>query len=166
MGKCEIIGLTKKLFLRTVIKERRFYDEAGMKKTRNKKGKKKGQPREFRKGFLFLADLPVSRRNVEAIVMHGRMRWKIENEGFNTQKKHGYCLEYQFSRDYQAQKCHYYLIQTDHMVAQVLEAWGKLWEGVGQSREQKHRRVLESFKTCRLAEAEGELGRKVQIRLI
>ena len=127
-----------------------------MKKTRNKKGKKKGQPREFRKGFLFLTDLPVSRRNVEAIVMHGRMRWKIENEGFNTQ----------ISRDYQAQKCHYYLIQTDHMVAQVLEAWGKLWEGVGQSREQKHRRVLESFKTCRLAEAEGELGRKVQIRLI
>ena len=100
-----------------------------MKKTRNKKGKKKGQPREFRKGFLFLTDLPVSRRNVEAIVMHGRMRWKIENEGFNTQKKHGYCLEYQFSRDYQAQKCHYYLIQTDHMVAQVLEAWGKARAG-------------------------------------
>ena len=137
-----------------------------MKKTRNKKGKKKGQPREFRKGFLFLTDLPVSRRNVEAIVMHGRMRWKIENEGFNTQKKHGYCLEYQFSRDYQAQKCQYYLIQADHMVAQVLEACGKLGEVVGQSREQKHRRILESFKRDRIRESIRNPERRMRMWLI
>ena len=24
-------------------------------------------------------------------MQRGRMRWKIENEGFNTQKKQGYC---------------------------------------------------------------------------
>jgi len=34
MGKCGIIELTKKLFFRTPIKERRFYNEAGMKLTR------------------------------------------------------------------------------------------------------------------------------------
>lgn len=131
-----------------------------------RKGKKKGQHKTVRKEFLFLTDLPVSQKNVEALVSQGRMRWKIENEGFNTQKRQGYCLEHQYSKDYQAQKCHYYLIQIGHMISQMLEAWGKVWEKVGQSREQKHRRVLESFKTVRLKEESGEIEQKFQIRLI
>lgn len=129
------------------------------------KGKKKGQGRTVKKEFLFLTDLPVCQKNVEALVCQGRMRWKIENEGFNTQKRHGYCLEHQYSKDYQAQKCHYYLIQIGHMISQVLEAWGKVWEKAGQSREQKHRRVLESFKAVRLKEAGIETRQRIQIRL-
>lgn len=37
MGKCEIIELTKNLFFRTAIKERRFYHEAGIKITRRQR---------------------------------------------------------------------------------------------------------------------------------
>lgn len=117
------------------------------------------------KEFQFLTNLPVSQKNVETIVKQGRMRWKIENEGFNTQKRKGYHLEHQYSKDYQVQKCHYYLIQIGHMISQILEAWGKLWEKMGQSREQKHRRrILESFKNVRIKESSGEMEGKMQIR--
>ena len=73
-------------------------------------------------------------------------------------------MEHQYSKNYEAQKCHYYLIQIGHMISQVLEAWGKLWEKTGQSREQKHRRILESFKSVRIKEASGKEEQKMQIR--
>lgn len=82
----------------------------------------------------------------------GRLRWKIENEGFNTQKNYGYCLEHMYSRLYQGMKNHYYLIQIGHMIAQVMDSWESLWKKVKQSREQKHRRILESWKQDKLKE--------------
>lgn len=50
--------------------------------------------------------------------------------------------------------------------AAVLEAWEKLWKNVKQSREQKHRRLLESFKNDRLKDLEKELEKKFQVRFI
>lgn len=94
----------------------------------------------------------------------GRWRWKIENEGFNTQKNYGYCLEHMYSRLYQGMKNHYYLIQIGHMIAQVMEAWESLWKKVKQSREQKHRRILESWKQDKLKEYTQEIERGFQIR--
>ena len=38
------------------------------------------------------------RDNVRKIGMAGRLRWKIENEGFNTQKNGDYELEHKFNR--------------------------------------------------------------------
>ena len=63
-----------------------------------------------------MTDLPVTRKNVADLTERGRMRWRIENEGFNAQKKHGYYLEHLYSRNYQALKNHYYLIQIGHMI--------------------------------------------------
>ena len=48
------------------------------------------------------------------------------------------------------------------MIAQIMEAWEKLWEKVHISREQKHRRLLESWKKERLKECMTD--KKVQIR--
>ena len=92
------------------------------------------------------------------------MRWKIENEGFNMQKNQGYYLEHLFSKDYQGIKNHYYLIQIGHMISQILEAWEKLWEGIRLSIEQKHQKILESFKKVRLKEYRG-IEKNIQIRL-
>ena len=100
------------------------------------------------------------------ITEYGRRRWKIENEGFNTQKRHGYNLEHMYSRNYQAIKNHYYLIQIGHMISQIMEAWEKLWKGIRQSGEQKHRRLLESFKETSLKEKTVELEKRFQIRFI
>lgn len=124
--------------------------------------KKNGKGKE--KSFLFLTDLAVTEKNVRATAEAGRRRWKIENEGFNTQKNYGYCLEHMYSRVYQGIKNHYYLIQIGHMIAQVMEAWESLWKKVRQSREQKHRRILESWKQDKLKETMQEKEQGFQIR--
>lgn len=129
-----------------------------------KSGKKTEEVLEKKK-FWFLTDLPVEKKNVADLIERGRMRWKIENEGFNTQKKKGYYLEHLFSRNYQGIKNHYYLIQIGHMISQIMEAWEKIWEGTRISLSQKHTRMLESLKKIRLIEHKEEINAKIQIRL-
>ena len=119
---------------------------------------------EEKKNFVFVTDLSITGRNVKETVERGRWRWKIENEGFNTQKKQGYNLEHRFSHDYQGMKNHYYLIQIGHMIAQIIEAWGTLWEKVKQSRTQKHRLLLNAWKNSRIKENGTELEKKIQVR--
>ncbi len=46
--------------------------------------------------MAWVTSLPVNSGNVAAIVACGRARWKIENEGFNVMKNHGYELEHNF----------------------------------------------------------------------
>ena len=115
--------------------------------------------------FMFLTNLPLSHRNAPETAFFGRRRWKIENQGFNAQKNHGFALEHLFSRNYQAMKNHYYLIQIGHMIAQIMDAWESLWTGIRQSKEQKHRRMLESWKTQRLSESDLKAPSRFQIRL-
>ncbi len=86
-----------------------------------KKGKKKGEIQTSWKEFWFLTDLPVTRKNITDLIERGRMRWKIENEGFNAQKKHGYGLGHLYGKDYQGLKNHYYLLQVGHMISQCME---------------------------------------------
>lgn len=107
----------------------------------------------------------MEKKNVVELIERGRMRWKIENEGFNTQKRKGYNLEHQFSKDYQGIKTHYYLIQIGHMISQIMEVWEKLWEGTRLSLSQKHAKIFESFKNVRLIEHKEEMNMRIQIRL-
>lgn len=53
-------------------------------------------------------------------VQAGRLRWKIENEGFNTQKNHGYHLHHKFSR-FSTDTLHVYyiLLQIAHIINQL-----------------------------------------------
>lgn len=44
----------------------------------------------------WVTDLPLEEANIEKVVRAARARWKIENEGFNTLKNHGYHLEHNF----------------------------------------------------------------------
>ena len=69
--------------------------------------------------FIFITDLPVTKKNCEQLVSDGRRRWKIENEGFNAQKNEGYALEHLFCKDPTAMKNHYLCIQIGHMIYQL-----------------------------------------------
>jgi hypothetical protein len=44
----------------------------------------------------WVTDLPLQQVGIEKVVRAARARWKIENEGFNTLKNHGYHLEHNF----------------------------------------------------------------------
>lgn len=46
--------------------------------------------------MAWVTSLPVTTQNVADIVACGRTRWKIENEGFNVMKNHGYEFEHNF----------------------------------------------------------------------
>ena len=116
------------------------------------------------KVFCFLTNLTITEKNRKTLLEDGRRRWAIENQGFNTQKRQGYALEHLFSQNYQAIKNHYFLIQIGHMISQILESWKILWKNIRQSREQKHRRMLESWKTD-LLENYCNDDKRYQIRL-
>jgi len=111
-----------------------------------------------------LTNLPLSRKNIAQTVQTGRNRWKIENEGFNNQKNHGYYLEHVFCYKNLAMKNHYFLIQIGHMISQVMEAWNLLWTRAGLTLALKHQRILESWRTERLALLRPDYAPAFQIR--
>ena len=57
-----------------------------------------------------------------------------------------------------------HLIQIGHKIAQIIEGVKKIWEEIQQSREQKHRRMLENFKMVDLKEYKEEIQEQCQIR--
>ena len=71
--------------------------------------------------FWFITDYPMTKNSCKRIAEYGRRRWKIENEGFKRQKRHGFCLTHMFSRNYTAMKAHYFLIQIAHAISQLWE---------------------------------------------
>ncbi|MDR0602782.1 MAG: hypothetical protein LBG80_00585 [Bacteroidales bacterium] len=80
----------------------------------------KGNTKETR--FVHLASLLVNDDNAVHISRYARMRWKIENEGFNTQKNGGYHLEHKFSRlNFTAMQNYYQCMQIAHIINQLAE---------------------------------------------
>jgi hypothetical protein len=77
------------------------------------------EPHEY---FSHLTDIRMDKSNAWEISRHGRLRWCIENEGFNTQKNGGYNLEHKFSRkNLGAKKNYYELLQIAHLINQLAE---------------------------------------------
>jgi len=77
-------------------------------------------PEESR--FEYVTDIQPDRDNVRAIAFAGRLRWKIENEGFNTQKCGDYELEHKYCRNsYNGLKNYYTLLQIAHAINQLVE---------------------------------------------
>jgi len=72
--------------------------------------------------FAWITNLhELSFNNVDKIANQGgRLRWKIENEGFNVQKNGGYDLEHSYSHNNNASKCWYFLLQIAHALNQLM----------------------------------------------
>jgi hypothetical protein len=75
----------------------------------------------------------ITKDNVKALGLGGRARWKIENEGFNSQKTGGYEMEHAFSTDNVAMKHFYYLLQIAHITNQLMEKGSLLREKIRTS---------------------------------
>jgi hypothetical protein len=72
--------------------------------------------------FVYITNVEQTPDIVVSTADGGRLRWKIENEGFNTQKNQGYELEHKFSRvSYTAMQNYYQLLQIAHMINQLVE---------------------------------------------
>ena len=120
--------------------------------------------------FKWITNFTVKRNQVIALANEGgRIRWKIENEGFNVQKNGGYGLEHAYTRDAIASKVFYFLLQIAHLLAQLIEK-GSLFRqafpaGVGSAKNIAWR-LLEAWRNCRLTDAQVQhlLAVRVQIR--
>ena len=72
--------------------------------------------------FVYVTDLAIDSRNVKEIAFSGRLRFKVENEGFNTLKNLGYGLSHKYSRvSHQAMKNYVSLMQIAHLLNQLYE---------------------------------------------
>jgi len=71
--------------------------------------------------FTHITNLPVNRNNVIKTSETGRLRWKIENEGFNTLKNGGYGLQHKWARkSYRGLKNYYQFMQMGHLINQLM----------------------------------------------
>jgi len=127
------------------------------------------KPREEQKKFVWLTNFEVSGDNYLIIGKGGRLRWKIENEGYNTQKNGGYNLEHIYSIDERAIKNFYLLLQIAHLINQLIEKGSLLKRDIrlffGSIRNIA-RRLLESLRTFAVnaEEMEKKLSLPFQIR--
>ena len=65
---------------------------------------------------------------------YGRLRWKIENEGFNSQKNDGYNLQHKFSHtSLFAMQNYYQLLQIAHLINQLTEKLNSTKAGITES---------------------------------
>ena len=72
--------------------------------------------------FAWMTNFTVRAENVSALANRGgRLRWKIENEGFNIQKNGGFGLEHAYSYGNWQIKNLYILMQLAHLLLQLLE---------------------------------------------
>ena len=121
--------------------------------------------------FKWITNLRVKTNNILTLTNQGgRLRWKIENEGFNVQKNGGYALEHAYTTDPTAAKVFYYLLQVAHTLAQLMEK-GSLFRaafpaGVGSAKNIAFR-LLEAWRNLRLPSEQLQqiLSTRVQIRL-
>ena len=82
---------------------------------------------EGNKKYVFAASLKITKRTAAQISCSGRLRWKIENEGFNDQKNGGYELKHKYSEvSLTATKNYYQTLQIAHMINQLVVLGQKL----------------------------------------
>lgn len=71
--------------------------------------------------FRYISNIEINNYNIKNVIELGRRRWKIENEGFYTQKHRTFDITHLNSRNDNAMKCHYFFIQIAHTIRQLLE---------------------------------------------
>lgn len=132
------------------------------------KDDRKGIPRTTR--FRWVTNLNITPAKIfELANRGGRIRWKIENEGFNVQKNGGYALEHRYSEHPNASKIFYLVLQIAHLLAQLIER-GSLFRrafpfGVGSAKNIAFR-LLEAWRNLRLnpQALQEMLDARIQIR--
>jgi len=105
------------------------------------------------KTFVWLTDIEVRRTNYTDMVKGGRLRWTIENEGFNMQKNGGYHLEHAYSEHPVGMQNFYLLIQIAHIINQLMEKGSLLKDKIRSVLGSIHniaRQLLEELRTIKI----------------
>ena len=103
-----------------------------------------GEKRGIR--FCWITSMELTKKNIEEMVKNARGRWKIENEGFNSQKNGIYDIEHLNSRNSNAMKSHYLLTQIADIIMQIYLAWNPVRKEIKESIKNTSSKLLESFR--------------------
>jgi len=119
----------------------RYTDSAGREWTFNALECTETNPDGAQSKWSWVTSLEVSPQTVvEVATRGGRERWRVENEGFNTQKNSGLNLEHAYSHTCWA--AYYFLLQIAHLLLQLVEK-GSLLRHLAE--EQGKRTAVELF---------------------
>lgn len=120
--------------------------------------------------FKWISNISIKCNNISRLANEGgRIRWKIENEGFNVQKTGGYNLEHAYSNDENAIKIYYLILQIAHMLTQLIEKGSLLRnafpKGFGSVKNLAFR-ILEALRNATLTDDEYQTmtDQRIQIR--
>ncbi len=127
--------------------------------------------------FAWMTNKALCAANVARVADYGgRVRFKIENQGFNLQKNSGLNLEHAYSLGPDTLKCFYYLLQIAHLFLQRLEMGSLLRElareyhstpmGLFGSLKNIAEFLLDSFRYFRLEAEAFHPTQLFQIRLV
>lgn len=90
--------------------------------------------------YRYLVSVPPNGENIVCLIDANRLRWKIENEGFNVQKNNGFALHHKMNRsNINAIKNYYHCLQIANLLNQLIilctntniEAYGatiRMWQ--------------------------------------
>ena len=99
--------------------------------------------------YYYITNLEVRKDNVVYLIERGRNRWCIEDM-FKDQKKHGFNLEHLYSKNNNAMKCHYLILQIAHMISLLYERYDNVWAKLSQAKKTKryqHNKLRKSLTT-------------------
>jgi hypothetical protein len=117
--------------------------------------------------FVNLTNIKVDKDNVCDIMNAGRMRWKIENEGFNTQKNGGYNLGHKYARkSFVAHQNYYQCMQIAHIINQLVEKSSEIAVLLQQNNKLTLKHLWKQWLSWMASNtAEMKLNERFQIRL-
>jgi hypothetical protein len=131
--------------------------------------------------WVWITNAVPCKSNIERLVNKGgRQRWKIENQGFKEQKKHGFELEHLYGHEPNAWKNYYQLIQIAHLIDQLIR-YGDICRKLQAHATEQHadilpfrkyynttrnfiRRLTESFRYQQFSRLAHTLPGNIQIR--
>jgi len=91
--------------------------------------KDKKNDKDKHQKFVHLTNIEITQDNAHLISQTGRLRWNIENQGFDQQKNHGYNISHQYCRkSYTGLKNFYQCCQIAHLINQLLQLTKKMQE--------------------------------------
>lgn len=121
--------------------------------------------------FVWISTIRVTKSNCQKFANQGgRLRWKVENEGFNIQKNGGYNLEHAYTESTEGMKNFYFLLQIAHMINQLMEKGSLFAEDVKKlfgSLKNFAFKLLDSLRHATMSDEESQkiLNGQFQIRL-
>lgn len=108
--------------------------------------------------YEWVTNFSITTHNVDRLANQGgRLRWKIENEGFNVQKNSQLNLEHPYSQNQTARKVFYLLLQLAHLIFQLIQKGSLLVQAFpDRLRTAKNLafRLLEAWRNLALSPAE------------